>query len=274
MLSIGPKKQNQRRRLEKEDKSKENFLKRRLEKKGYEVNDMRRLTTVLLVIVIILALVVGALSFLYLDKGGLLQSTLNSKVLVLCADPSEARPGVGGVDMAFIINLKDGNVGNFTPLYPGGMSHPSAAPPAEAGTGALMLHDTLWDEDVNQGAKLAQETVEYNTGIKTDVVVIVTPEAIDAILQSIGGVNVPGEGLVQGNTLEFLRAEQDQDGMSRGNAIESLANAIKSAAQDPGKRSAIMSSIIGQYNAGNIIVVPNDFAYRFITAEGLSRIIG
>lgn len=235
---------------------------------------MRKLTTVLLVIVIILALVVGALTFLYMDKGGPLQSTLNAKVLVLCADPSEPRPGVGGVDMAFIINLKDGNPGNFTPLYPGGMSHPTAAPPEGVDTGALMLHDTLWNEDIPAGAKLAQETVEYNTGVKTDVVVIVTPEAIDAILQSIGGVNVPGQGLVQGNTLEFLRNEQDTGGLSRGNAIETLANAIKSAAQDPGKRSTIMNAIIGQYNAGNIIVVPNDFAYRFITAEGLSRIIG
>lgn len=235
---------------------------------------MRKLTTVLVIIVIILAVFVGGLLFLYMNENGPLQSTLNSKVLVLCADPSEARPGVGGVDMAFIIDLEHGDVKNFTPIYPGGMSHPSAAPPAGVDTGALMLHDTLWEEDIPAGAKLAQETVEYNTGIKTDAVVIVTPDAIDAILQAIGGVEVPGQGFVQGNSLEFLRGEQDQGGMSRGNAIESLANGIKSAAQDPGKRSAIMTTIIAQYNAGNIIVVPNDFAFRFMTAEGLSRVVG
>lgn len=235
---------------------------------------MRKLTGALIIIVVILAVVVGTLAFLYLDESGPLKSTLNAEILVLCADPSEQRPGIGGVDMAFVVNLEDGNVKNLTPIYPGGMSHPTASAPAGIGINALMLHDTLWTNDTTYGAKLAQETVEHNTGIKTDVVVIVTPEAIDAVLQSIGGVNVPGQGLVQGNSLEFLREEQDNGGMSRGSAIESLATAIKSAAQDKSKRSAIMNTIIAQYNAGNIIVVPNDFAYRFITAEGLNKIIG
>ncbi|HEY0196511.1 MAG TPA: DUF4012 domain-containing protein [Methanobacterium sp.] len=235
---------------------------------------MRRLTSVLIVIVVILAIVVGALYFLYMDENGPLKSTLNAKVLVLCADPSEQRPGVGGMDMAFVVDFENGNVKNLTPIYPGGMSHPTAAAPEGVGLSVLMLHDTLWTNDTTYGAQLAQETVEYNTGIKTDVVVIVTPEAIDAVLQSIGGVNVPGQGLVQGNSLEFLRDEQDNGGMSRGSAIESLGNAIKSAAQDKSKRSAITNAIIGQYNAGTIIVVPNDFAYRFITAEGLNKVFG
>ena len=50
-------------------------------------------------------------------------------VLVLCTDPSEGRPGMGAVDMAFIIKLKDGNITKITPVYPGGMMHPTAPVP-------------------------------------------------------------------------------------------------------------------------------------------------
>jgi 20S proteasome alpha/beta subunit len=110
--------------------------------------------------------------------------------------------------------------------------------------------------------------------MKSDVVVMVKPEAIDAVIQSIGGVNVEGQGYVQGDTLEFLRAEQSEGGMSRGNAIESVADAIKSAAQDKDKRQAIMTTIIAQYNAGNIIVEPNDWAVRFMTAESINKVFG
>jgi len=34
-------------------------------------------------------------------------------VLVLCTDPSENRPGVGAVDMAFVIKLNDGKLGKL-----------------------------------------------------------------------------------------------------------------------------------------------------------------
>ncbi len=238
---------------------------------------MRRLTKVLIVIVVILAIIVGALSFLYVDEKGPLKSTLNAKVLVLCVDPSEGRPGPGSVDMAFVLELQDGNLKNMTPIYPGGMRHPTAEAPdfvKTQGLYVLVLHDSLWYENTTYDAQLAQEIVEYNTGIKTDVVVMVKPEAIDAIIASIGGVTVDGQGYVQGDTLEFLRNEQTEGGMSRGNAIESVANGIKKAAQDKEKRQAIMTTTIAQYNAGNIIVEPNDFAYRFMTAESINKVIG
>lgn len=238
---------------------------------------MRRLTSVLIIIVVILAMINGGLLYLYMDKNGPLQSTLNAKVLVLCVDPSEGRPGPGAVDMAFIVDLDDGNVKNVTPLYPGGLKHPTAAAPPEVqaqGLDVLVLHDSLWYADTNYDAKLAQEIVEYNKGIKTDVVVMVKPDAIDAILQSIGGVNVEGQGNVTSNTLEFVRNEQSSGGMSRGNAVEQLAYAIRNASSDPNKRPAMLNAMIAQYNAGNIIVVPNDFAYRFMTAEGLSKVLG
>ena len=69
------------------------------------------------------------------------------------------------------------------------------------------------------GSKVAQEIVKYHTGMETDLVVIVTPEAIDAMIQAIGPVYVEGKGYVTGNSIEFLREEQDQDGMSRGSAV-------------------------------------------------------
>lgn len=238
---------------------------------------MRGLTKALIVIVVILAIVVGAMSFLYLDDSGPLKSTLNANVLVLCVDPSEGRPGPGSVDMAFVFELKDGNLKNMTPVYPGGMRHPTAEAPdyvKSQGLSYLVLHDSLWYENTTYDAQLAKEIVEYNTGMKTDVVVMVKPEAIDAIVASIGGVNVDGRGYVQGDTLEFLRAEQSGGGMSRGNAVESVAKAIKNAASDKEKRQAIMTTIIAQYNAGNIIVEPNDWAVRFMTAESLNKVIG
>ena len=50
-------------------------------------------------------------------------------VLVLAADPSEPRPGMGGIDMAFVVTVVDGDIKNMTAVYPGGMAHPTAAAP-------------------------------------------------------------------------------------------------------------------------------------------------
>ena len=93
------------------------------------------------------------------------------------------------------------------------MMHLTAMEPA--GTGRLMLQDTLQDADPAVEAKLAQETVEANTGIKTDALVMVKPDAIDAMIAAVGPINVPGQGNVTGNLIQFLRAEQNSGGMSR-----------------------------------------------------------
>lgn len=238
---------------------------------------MRRLTSVLLVLVVILAAIGAAVTYLYMDEKGPLQTSLNAKVLVLCVDPSEGRPGPGSVDMAFVAYLEDGNLKNITPIYPGGMKHPSAAAPEEVqaqGLNVLVLHDSLWWNNTTYDAQMAQEIVQYNTGIKTDAVVMVKPAAIDALLQSIGGVNVPGQGYVTNNTIEFLRNEQSSGGMSRGNAVESIANELRKAAKDKTNRTKMYDVIFAQYNAGNIIVEPSDFAYRFFTAENINKIFG
>ena len=237
---------------------------------------MRKLFTILIIIVVVLAIVAGGLFYLYKGSGGPLQSTLNAKILVLCVDPSEGRPGPGSVDMAFNVNLTDGNITNITPIYPGGMAHPNASAPEEVqeqGVTRLMLHDTLWYNNTTYDAQLAKETVEYNTGIKTDVVVMVKPAAIDAVLQAIGGVNINGT-VVTNDSIQFMRDEQTYGNMSRGNAVEKVAYAIKNAYKNESNRGKIRDTIVDQYHQGNIIVVPNDFVNRFLAEETLNKIFG
>ena len=236
---------------------------------------MQRIS-LLIILVIVLALVGGVLAYLHFDENSPLNTALNAKVLVLCVDPSEGRPGPGAADMAFNVNFTDGNVTGITPIYPGGMSHPNASAPEEVqemGVTKLMLHDTLWWNNTTYDAKLAQETVEYNTGIKTDVVVMVKPAAVDAVLQAIGGVYVNGT-LVNNNSIEFLRDEQKYGNMSRGNAIETVANAIKTSYKNESNRGKIRAALVNQYNKGNIIVVPDSFVSQFLAADSLNKMLG
>jgi len=81
---------------------------------------------------------------------------------------------------------------------------------------------------------LAQEIFEYNTGVKTDLVVIITPEAVDAMLDAIRPAYVPGQGYISGNSIELLREEQ-KNGSSRGNAVESLMRSIAHTTNDRSK---------------------------------------
>lgn len=194
------------------------------------------------------------------------------KILLLTADPSEPRPGIGAVDMAFVISTHDGNIVNATPVYPGYLTHPTAAPPQylkeSQGVNKLYLHDALWDKDVEKGSKLAQEIVEYNTGMKTDTVIIMTPEAVDAMIKTIGPVYVQGQGYVSGDSINFLRNEQ-YGGMSRGNAVESLMKSILSAAKDPSNRNALLKTAFSEYTQGHIVVVPKDIFTKLLITNGL-----
>lgn len=194
-------------------------------------------------------------------------------VLLLCADPSEPRPGIGAVDMAFILTLNNGNITNVTAVYPHNMAHPTAEPPAALraqGVSRWLLHDSLWEADTEKGARLAQEIVEYNTGVKTDIVVIVTPRAVDGILQAIGPVYVEGQGYVSGNSINFLREEQRQ-GSSRGPAVQSLMKAIFNATKDRAKYIALVNEGIKQYQQGNIVVVPQGAFIQFLISTGIER---
>jgi hypothetical protein len=195
-------------------------------------------------------------------------------VLVLAADPSEQRPGMGAVDMAFVVTVVDGDIKNMTAVYPGGMAHPTQAAPAEVqaqGVQVLLLHDSLWDEDPKVGAKLAQEIVEYNTGLKSDAVVIFTPTAVDALIASVGGIYVDGVGTVNGDSINFLRDEQAL-GSSRGASVESIMKPLWASYQDPTKKVALMQAVATQYLNGQIVVVPEELFVQFALSNGMTKI--
>jgi len=226
-------------------------------------------------IICILVIVSAGVLVSYFYSQGKEKFDANYSVLLLCVDPSEQRPGVGAVDMAFVINVNGGKVVNMTPVYPGGLAHPTLSPNAELrsyGADKLYLHDSLWSSDVEEGAEIAQEIVKYNTGLETNLVVIVTPDAIDAILQSIGPVYVEGQGYVTGNSIDFLREEQNESGMSRGSAVESLMTAIKNAVQEKDKRAALIEAATTQYAQGNIYVIPSNVFMEFVTYEGINNL--
>ncbi len=196
-------------------------------------------------------------------------------VLVLAADPSEPRPGMGGIDMAFVVTVVDGDIKNMTAVYPGGMAHPTAAAPPELqaqGVQALLLHDSFWYNNTAQNAKLAQEIVEYNTGLHSDAVVVFTPQAVDAMIASVGGVYIEGVGTVKGNSIEFLRDEQAL-GNTRGASVESLMKPLWAAYQDPNKKMALMQAVATQYLEGNIVVEPRELFVQFALANGINKIL-
>lgn len=195
-------------------------------------------------------------------------------VLLLCTDPSEGRPGMGAVDMAFIIKLKDGNITKITPVYPGGMMHPTAPVPdylKSIGESKLRLHDSLWDNDTEKDVKLAQEIVQINTGQKSDVVLVVTVDAVDAALRAIGPIYVEGLGDVSGNSLQLLRDEQN-GGVSRGDAVQGMMTAILNTTQnDKSKYLTLINVGVNQYNQGNIYVYPKGAFAQFLISEGIQK---
>lgn len=228
---------------------------------------------IIIIFIIVLAIIIF-ISSMYIKSP---QNVMigEKKVLLLCADPSEPRPGIGAVDMAFIITLNNGNITSIKSIYPGQMAHPTAVPPPSLraiGVKKWYLHDALWEKDTEKGAKLAQEIVEYNTGEKTDVVVIVTPEAVDAILARVGPVYVEGRGYVSGNSIDFLREEQ-KNGYARGEVVKSLMKAILDSARDRGKYVDLLDEVVKQNAQGNIIVIPQTALVEFLTYTGFKKLI-
>ena len=155
----------------------------------------KRLIIAILVVVFVglIAIIAGALYMSH--DSDLVQG--NKNILVCAIDEGEQRPGMGACDMAFIINLENGTINNYSAVYPGGMTHPTATEPQEAqsqGAGsALLLHDAFWDADNSVGMQYAKEIVEYNTGTQIDSVVAINSQALDAILSAAGPLKINGE---------------------------------------------------------------------------------
>lgn len=232
---------------------------------------MSKIKILILILLLLVGLSVAFVVYQYVQPTSTNMIKGEHEILLITADPSEKRAGVGAVDMAFAVHVVDGNVTNLTPIYPGGMMHPTAPAPAGVGTARLMLHDSLWNSDSEVGAKLAQQTVEYNTGIKTDSVIIVTPEAVDALIFSVSPINVPGFGNGNNASIEFIRnvTEGKNSTMSRGEATELLMKPLIAAAKDPNKSPGLFKVVIEQYLRGNIIVIPKDLIVQFATSKGL-----
>lgn len=209
--------------------------------------------------------------------GGPDLSQENKTILVLAADKYE-QPG-GGCDMAYLVRLENGHLENYTPVYPGGMYHPSQ--PAPGGlSGNMLLHDSMYN-GVENGMQYAKEIVAYHTGIEADAVVLVYNEGVDNILDSIRPIEVDG---VETNlsATDIIRENDNYAGykgnggvtgtMSRADAVMVLVKAISKAAKDPTKKNAMLHAALDEYTKGNIVMQPQGSFTRLLATKGLESI--
>ena len=233
-----------------------------------------------LIIAILLVILIGLLSII---AGALFSGpdlTQESKdILVLASDKYE-QPN-GSVDMAFVVHLENGSLKNYTPVYPGGMTHPTQPAPGGIG-GNMYLHDCLWD-GVENGVKYAQEIVEYNTGLHSDAVVIIYDEGLDNIIDTIRPLEVNGEvtnlsaaDIVRSNDAYngYAGSENVQGTMSRGDAVMVLTKALATAAQNPDKKSTMIQAALDEYSKGNIIMIPEGSFTKLLATKGFEQLGG
>jgi hypothetical protein len=234
-----------------------------------------------LILVAVLIFLLGAAAFVIYEYEQ--PSSVNTmkgehNILLLCVDPTEdnGTEGMGSVDMAFAVYVVDGNVKNVTSIYPGGLRSSNLTEPPELGTGNMLLHDSLYAVSTEEGAQQAQEIVEYNKGIKTDAVVMVTPDAIDALLTAVGPVEVNGQNQTITDSIGFIRnmTEEKNSTEKRADAVHSLMDPILNAAEDdPTIYLNLANVAMDQYNKGNIRVVPSDLVAQFAVTKSVHSII-
>ena len=235
----------------------------------------RKLIIIILIVVLIgLVAIIGGALFL----GSNSELTEGDKNILVCAiDESEQRPGMGACDMAFIVHLDNGTLKNYTAIYPGGMTHPTASEPAEAqsqGAGSrLLLHDAFWDSDNSVGMKYAKEIVEYNTNKKIDSVVAVNTEALGAVLSAAGPLEINGSQM-QVSGIDFIREEDWGNGVSRGDAVLEIVKAAATAAKDPQGKTAMINAAIDQYSKGNIIMDEQGAFVGLLASKGIETFFG
>ena len=232
-----------------------------------------------LIIAILLVILIGLLTII---AGALIGGPdLNNEsknILVLASDKGE-QPN-GAVDMAFMVHLENGSISNYTPIYPGGKAHPTQ--PAPGGlSGKMLMHDCLWN-GARQGMEYAKEIVESTTGMKSDAVVIVYTDGIDAVINSVKPLKVNGEDT--NLSAEDIIRENDayngypgngnvQGNMSRGDAVMVLVNALADAAKDPAKKSTMIQTALDQYSKGNIIMTPEGSFTRLLATKGFESVM-
>lgn len=233
---------------------------------------------IILLIVVLAGLLIAVGSIFFNDSPDLNLGDKN--ILVLAVDKNEQTGG--GLDMAFMVRLDNGTLANYTPIYPGGMTHPNKTAPGGL-SGPMYLHDSLWNGP-EEGIENAKEIVEYNTGMHADAVVIVYDTGLDAVIDSIRPLEVNGV-VTNLSAVDIVRQNDNYAGyagrdtgitgnMSRGDAVLVLAEALAQAAQDPDKRDTMINVAIQQYNEGNIIMEPQDSFVKLMATKGLESLIG
>ena len=232
-----------------------------------------------LIIAILLVILIGLLTII---AGALMSGPSlteeNKNVLVLASDKEEQQNGA--VDMAFMVHLENGTIANYTPVYPGGMTHPSESEPVPGVGGRMLLHDCLWN-GVKPGMQYASEIVEANTGMHADAVVLVYTDGIDAVIDSIRPLkvncevtNLSAEDIVRENDAYngYPGNENVQGNMSRGDAVMVLVNALAETAQDHSKRNTMIQTALDQYSKGNIIMTPEGSFTRLLATKGFESL--
>ena len=224
-------------------------------------------------VVILIAIIIFTASMYF---GGPALEQGSRDILVLAGDNEQQG---GSVDMAYMVHLENGSLANFTPIYPGGMIHPTQPAPGNLG-GNMRMHDCLWD-GADQGAVYAQEIVEYNTGMHSDAVVIIYADAADAILDTIRPIKIDGvetnlsaEEIIRSNDGYFGYGSRSgvTGTMSRNDAVMVLVKAVSKAMKDPDKKERMMQEAMNQYNQGNIIMKPEGSFMRLLSTKGLESL--
>ena len=228
-----------------------------------------------ILLVVLLGLMLMIAGALFISGPDLTEESKD--ILVLAGDKYE-QPN-GAVDMAFMVHLENGSLANYTPVYPGGMSHPSQGAPGGIG-GRMMLHDCLWD-GTGQGMKYAQEIVEANTGMHSDAVVIVYSEGLDNIIDTVRPIvingevsNLSAEDMVRQNDAYngYAGNENVQGNMSRGDAVMELAKALANVTKDPDKKDKMVQEALNQYSKGNILMQPEGSFVKLLATKGFEKL--
>jgi len=215
------------------------------------------------------------ISSIFFNNGAdLLQG--NKNVLVCAVDESEKRPGMGAIDMAYIINLKDGEIIHYDPLYPAGLTHPNVSEPQEAqaqGAGSkLLLHDALWSSNARQGALYAKEIVEYNTNVSINAVVLVNSKGINSLITAASPLEFNGTTL-NVSAQDIIGEENNQYGASKGDSILTTVTALGKASNNPIKKPKLLSTAFTEYTKGNIVVYPIGSFIKLMFDEEIQSLI-
>jgi len=232
-----------------------------------------------LIIAILIVILIGLLASIYgaLNTGPNLTQE-NKDILLLTADKYEQSNG--GVDMAFMIHLENGSFANYTPVYPGEMTHPTQPASSALGGGKMFLHDCLYD-GVDDGMQYAKEIVEANTNLTADAVVLVYDEGVDNIIDSIRPLKVDG---VETNlsATDIIRENDAYNGyagnegvtgtMSRSDAVMVLVKALAQAAADPDKKATMIQAALNEYSKGNIVMQPEGSFTNLLATKGIESL--